>query len=91
MLEGCQKQGKVSGFLDFNPQTHKCFQLPKREEGFVMLSRKKKKKRDKTTENPLQLSTTEPIGLLVSDHLTISADPSCNHDTVSHPTMTATY
>ena len=56
-----------------------------------MLSRKKKKERDKTTENPLQSSTTEPIGLLVSDHLTISADPSCNHDTVSHPTMTATY
>lgn len=55
-----------------------------------MLSRKKKK-RDKTTENPLQLSTTEPVGPLASDHLTISADPSRNHDTVSHPTMTAMY
>lgn len=59
--------------------------------GVCDAKQKKKKKRDKTTENPLQLSTTEPIGLLVSDHLTISADPSCNHDTVSHPTMTATY
>lgn len=50
-----------------------------------MLSRKKK---DKTTKNPSSSSTTGPIQLVVSDHITISADPSCNHDNVSHLTMT---
>lgn len=59
--------------------------------GVCDAKQKKKKERDKTTGNPSQSSTAEPVGPLASDHPTVSADPSCNHDTVPHPATTALY